>query len=155
MDLMAGVPRGLRHLYRVDLPADRCLPARRRPATRVLPSCIPAVTWQPVSLDCPRLSGTGGVMAGYFIANYTITNQVGYKEYLAAVGPILTAHGAENIVIDRDSELLEGSAGQVTVVLRFATKAAAKAWYESPEYRAIRHLRTDNTEGIGVIAEGK
>ena len=94
-------------------------------------------------------------MAGNFIANYTITNQAGYKEYLAAVGPILTAHGAENIVIDRDSELLEGSARQVTVVLRFATKAAAKAWYESPEYRAIRHLRTDNTEGIGVIAEGK
>ena len=73
-------------------------------------------------------------MAGYFIANYTITNQADYKEYLAAVRPILTAHGAENIVIDRDSELLEGSAGQVTVVLRFATKAAAKAWYESPEY---------------------
>ena len=94
-------------------------------------------------------------MAGYFIANYTITNQAGYQEYLAAVGPILAAHGAENIVIDRDSELLEGSAGPVTVVLRFATKAAAKAWYESPEYRAIRHLRTDNTEGIGVIAEGR
>ena len=94
-------------------------------------------------------------MAGYFIANYTITNPAGYKEYLAAVGPILTAHGAENIVIDRDSELLEGSAGQVTVVLRFATKVAAKAWYESPEYRAIRHLRTDNAEGVGVIAEGK
>jgi uncharacterized protein (DUF1330 family) len=94
-------------------------------------------------------------MAGYFIANYTITNQAGYKEYLAAVGPTLTAYGAENIVIDRGSELLEGSAGQVTVVLRFATKAAARAWYESPEYRAIRHLRTDSSEGIGVIAEGK
>jgi uncharacterized protein (DUF1330 family) len=40
-------------------------------------------------------------------------------------------------------------------VLRFATKAAAQAWYESPEYRAIRHLRTDNTEGVGVIAEGR
>lgn len=94
-------------------------------------------------------------MAGYFIANYTITDQAGYKEYLAAVGPVLTAHGAENIVIDRDCELLEGSAGQVTVVLRFATKAAARAWYESPEYRAIRHLRTDSTEGTGVIAEGR
>ena len=46
-------------------------------------------------------------------------------------------------------------AGQVTVVLRFATKAAATAWYESSEYRAIKHLRTDNTEGIAVIAEGK
>jgi uncharacterized protein (DUF1330 family) len=93
-------------------------------------------------------------MAGYFIANYTITNPDGYQEYLAAVGPTLTAHGAERIVVDRGSDLLEGSAGQVTVVLRFATKAAATAWYESPEYQAIKHLRTDNTEGIAVIAEG-
>jgi uncharacterized protein (DUF1330 family) len=94
-------------------------------------------------------------MAGYFVANYTITNQAEYKEYLAVVGPTLTAHGAENIVVDRDSELLEGSAGRVTIVLRFATKDAADAWYESPEYRAIRHLRTDNSEGVAVIAEGK
>jgi len=94
-------------------------------------------------------------MAGYFVANYTITNQAEYQEYIAAVGATLTAHGAENIVIDRDSVQLEGSAGQVTVVLRFATKAAAEAWYDSPEYQAIRHLRTDNTEGIGVVAEGK
>jgi uncharacterized protein (DUF1330 family) len=94
-------------------------------------------------------------MAGYFVANYTITNQDEYKQYLAAVGPSLQAHGAEGIVVDRACEPLEGSAGHVTVVLRFATKDAAKAWYESPEYRAIRHLRTDNTEGVGVIAEGK
>jgi uncharacterized protein (DUF1330 family) len=94
-------------------------------------------------------------MAGYFVANYTITNQAEYTQYLAAVGPILKAHGAENIVIDRDSEPLEGSAGRVTVVLRFASKAAAKAWYESAEYQAILHLRTDNTEGIGVIAEAR
>ena len=94
-------------------------------------------------------------MAGYFVANYRITNQAEYEEYRAVVGPSLKAHGAENIVVDRDCELLEGSAGQVTVVLRFATKAAARAWYQSPEYQAIRHLRTDNTEGVGVIAEGK
>jgi uncharacterized protein (DUF1330 family) len=93
-------------------------------------------------------------MAGYFVANYRITNQDGYKEYLAAVGPILTAHGAERVVVDRDSDLLEGSAGQVTIVLRFATKAAAQAWYSSPEYQAIVHLRTDSSEGVGVIAEG-
>jgi uncharacterized protein (DUF1330 family) len=94
-------------------------------------------------------------MAGYFVANYTITNQAAYKEYLAAVGPVLQAHDAEVVVVDRDSMLLEGSAGQVTVVLRFATKDAAMAWYESPEYQAILHLRADNTQGSGVIAEGK
>jgi hypothetical protein len=26
-------------------------------------------------------------MAGYFVANYTITNQAGYKEYLACQWP--------------------------------------------------------------------
>jgi uncharacterized protein (DUF1330 family) len=93
-------------------------------------------------------------MAGYFVANYRITNQAQYKEYLAAVGPSLAAHGAERVIVDRDSELLEGSAGEVTVVLRFPSKAAAKAWYDSPEYQAIIHLRTDSSEGIGVIAEG-
>jgi uncharacterized protein (DUF1330 family) len=94
-------------------------------------------------------------MAGYFVANYTITNQAEYNQYVAAVGPILQAHGAESIVIDRACEPLEGVAGQVTVVLRFATKAAAQAWYDSPEYQAIVQLRTDNTEGVAVIAEGK
>jgi uncharacterized protein (DUF1330 family) len=93
-------------------------------------------------------------VAGYFIANYTITNQAEYNQYLAAVGPILRAHGSESIVIDRDCERLEGEAGRVTVVLRFATKDAAQAWYDSPEYQAIVQLRKDNTEGIAVIAEG-
>jgi len=46
-----------------------------------------------------------------------------YQQYVAAVGPTLEAHGAE-VVVDRDSALLEGSAGKVTVVLRFATKVA-------------------------------
>ena len=92
-------------------------------------------------------------MAGYFVANYTITNQAGYRQYLAAVGPTLEAHGAERVVVDRACDPLEGSA-QVTVVLRFATKAAATAWYQSPEYQAIVHLRTDSTEGVGAIAEG-
>jgi uncharacterized protein (DUF1330 family) len=94
-------------------------------------------------------------MAGYFMANYTITNQDGYQQYIAAVGPILQAHNAEILVVDRDSMPLEGSAGKVTVVLRFATKDAAQAWYESPEYQSIIHLRTDNTQGVAVIAEGR
>ena len=130
-------------------------PGRGRPATRVAALVHTRSNPAACGIGSPAAVRTGGVMAGYFIANYTITNQADYQEYLAAVGPILTAHGAENIVIDRDSEPLEGSAGQVTVVLRFATKAAAKAWYESSEYQVIRHLRTDNTEGVAVIAEGK
>lgn len=94
-------------------------------------------------------------MAGYFIANYTIKDQSGYQEYLAAVGSTLQAHGAQSVVVDRGSELVEGAPGHVTVVLRFDTKAAARAWYDSPEYEAIKHLRTDSTEGIAVFVEGQ
>lgn len=94
-------------------------------------------------------------MAGYFIANYTIRNQADYQQYIAAVGPSLEAHSAEIVVVDRDCVPLEGSAGHVTVVLRFATKDAAQAWYGSPEYQAIVHLRTDSTEGIAAISEGR
>ena len=78
--------------------------ARSSNATRSVPTC---------GIGSPETVRTGGVMAGYFVANYTITNQAEYKEYIAAVGPILEAHGAENIVVDRDLELLEGSAGRL------------------------------------------
>jgi hypothetical protein len=30
---------------------------------------------------------------------------------------------------------------------------AAKAWYDSPAYRAIRHLRMDNAKYTGVLVE--
>ncbi len=42
----------------------------------------------------------------------------------------------------------------MTVVLRFDSKDAATAWYNSPEYTAARPLRADNSEGTLVIADG-
>jgi uncharacterized protein (DUF1330 family) len=37
--------------------------------------------------------------------------------------------------------------------LKFASKAAAMAWYDSPEYQAIKHLRTDHSEGDMVLVD--
>ena len=41
----------------------------------------------------------------------------------------------------------------MTVILRFPSKDAAHAWYTSEEYAKIKHLRTDNTEGIVTISD--
>ena len=41
----------------------------------------------------------------------------------------------------------------MTVILKFASKAAAMAWYNSPEYQAIKHHRIDNTEGTAVVVD--
>jgi uncharacterized protein (DUF1330 family) len=92
-------------------------------------------------------------MAGYLIANYRITNPEGFEQYVPAALTTLAAHGVEVLVADRESEPLEGEPLSVTIVMKFASKAAARAWYDSPEYQEIVHLRTDNTEGFVVLAD--
>ena len=94
-------------------------------------------------------------MSGYLVANFTITNQEGYRLYLQQVRKTLMDHGAEVLVADHASEAIEGTPGPVTVVMKFPSKEAAKSWHESPEYQAVVHHRLDNTEnGFGVLCEG-
>ena len=92
-------------------------------------------------------------MSAYFVANYTVTNEEGYRRYLAEVGETLRAHDAQVLVADYASEAAEGSPAPVTVVLRFDSKQAARGWYESPEYQAVVHHRLDNTEGFAVFCD--
>ncbi len=92
-------------------------------------------------------------MAGYLIANYNITNEEAYQTYLGAVGPTIVAHGGEILVAGPGSEAVEGEPGSVTVILKFPSKDAMRAWYDSPEYQEIIHHRTDNTEGTLVFAD--
>ena len=92
-------------------------------------------------------------MTAYFIASYRITDPAGYEPYVPAVIPILQASGCEVLVADYASESVEGEAGEVTVVLKFASREAAWAWYNSLEYQAIKHLRTDHSEGTAVVVD--
>ena len=39
------------------------------------------------------------------------------------------------------------------MILRFASKAAARAWYNSPGYQEIVLLRTENNTGTVVLAD--
>ena len=82
------------------------------------------------------------------------TDTEAYAAYPPLARPMLAAHGAEVLAVDRESEVLEGQAGEQTVVIRFPSKEAARAFYSSPEYREIVHLRTDNSDGFMVLIEG-
>jgi uncharacterized protein (DUF1330 family) len=90
-------------------------------------------------------------MAAYFVFNYRINDQEAYNPYLAEVPKTLEAHGAEILVADFESEVIEGDAGHVSVVLRFPSKEAARKWYESAEYQRIIRSRTDNSVGIATL----
>lgn len=90
-------------------------------------------------------------MAAYFVFNYRITDQEAYGPYLAEVPKTLEAHGAEILVADFESDVIEGDAGHVSVVLKFPSKAAARKWYDSAEYQAILQTRRDNSVGIATL----
>jgi uncharacterized protein (DUF1330 family) len=91
-------------------------------------------------------------MAAYIIANYNITGEEGYQSYVGAVGPTILNHGGEILVAGPGSEIIEGTAGSITVVLKFPSMEALRGWYDSSEYQEIIALRTDNTEGGLVFA---
>jgi uncharacterized protein (DUF1330 family) len=91
-------------------------------------------------------------MAEYLVANFELTNPKGYKAYVPAVLPTLEAHNAEILVAEYDSEPLEGNPGSVTVVIKFESKQALDAWYNSPEYQKVIGLRTENSVGTAVSA---
>ncbi len=90
-------------------------------------------------------------MTAYLIASYRITDPTGYEPYVPAVVPQLMAADCEILVADYASHAVEGAPSDVTVVLKFESKETAMAWYDSPEYQAIKHLRTDHSEGNMVL----
>ena len=92
-------------------------------------------------------------MAAYVVASFHITDQAGYEAYRSAVWPTLQAHGARILAADYASQAIEGAPNHVTVILEFASRASASAWYDSPEYQAIVHLRTDSSTGTVVLVD--
>ncbi len=93
-------------------------------------------------------------MAAYFIAQYVVKNPDLYREYQAGAGPTIQASGAELVSFDVAAETIEGTPpGPQTVIIKFESTEAAKAWYNSDEYQAVVGKRLEATEGFAVIAQ--
>lgn len=54
---------------------------------------------------------------------------------------------------DHHAAVMEGSPEKVIVILQFPSADVARQWYDSPEYREVKHLRTSTTEGWLLIAD--
>ena len=93
-------------------------------------------------------------MAAYFVAQYVVNDPAGYADYQGGAGPTIAAHGAELVSFDVAAETIEGTPpGPQTVILKFESVEAAKAWYNSDEYQAVVGKRLAATEGYAVISE--
>ena len=88
------------------------------------------------------------------VFNYSVKDPEKYRGYGPAAMPTLAPYGAEIVVADFSSDPVEGAPGHVTVVVRWPSKEAARAWYDSPEYQLARDIRTTSAEGIAVLCDG-
>ena len=95
-------------------------------------------------------------MSAYVLVEVTVTDGEKMAPYMQQVDQTVTNHGGKYLLRTPDAEVIEGTIGQhpIKVVLEFPDMAAAKTWYDSPEYQAILAYRTDNSEGNMLFAEG-
>ena len=93
-------------------------------------------------------------MAAYFIAQYVVNDPKLYREYQKGAGPTIQAAGGEIVAFDVAAETVEGKPpGPQTVIVKFESTEAAKAWYRSPAYQAVVGKRLASTQGFAVISQ--
>jgi uncharacterized protein (DUF1330 family) len=94
-------------------------------------------------------------MPAYIIANMTVTKPEAYEGYRALAAPAVAKHGGRFLVRGGKNEVLEGAfpASRV-VVVEFETYEKARAFYDSPEYRAAREKRIGAADFNMLVVEG-
>ena len=94
-------------------------------------------------------------MAAYALAHLR-TPQINADvlEYIERIQETLDPFGGRFIVHGATVEVIEGSWPGTVVILEFPDTEAARAWYDSPAYRAILPLRTNHIEGDAIIVDG-
>ncbi|MGA7914885.1 MAG: DUF1330 domain-containing protein [Candidatus Acidiferrales bacterium] len=92
----------------------------------------------------------------YVIAEVEVTDPVTLKKYTATVSDIVASHGGHYVIRGGGKiQSLEGEPVKgAIVVIGFASAEKARAWYDSPEYAAIRPYRQSSTKSRIYIAEG-
>ncbi len=77
------------------------------------------------------------------------------NDYLPKALASFAGHDPEVLVVDEGSEIFEGESDmRRTVVLKFESKDAAKAWYNSAEYQAALPLRLESSANLSFIVDG-
>ena len=93
--------------------------------------------------------------AGYVIAQLKITNPENYKEYVSKVTEVVKKYGGEYIVRNGEYQVVEGEDNfPRIVVIKFQSYEKALVWYNSEEYKPIKQIRLDNSEGTNIIIKG-
>mgnify|MGYP002631336137 CR=1 FL=1 len=94
-------------------------------------------------------------MPAYIIARVNVTDAEKFKGYQALTPNAITKNGGKFVVRGGDIVTLEGEPEtRRVVVLEFADVAAAKAFWNSPEYSEAKAARENAADFQAFIVEG-
>ncbi len=118
-----------------------------RPETPRIMFAVMAAAWTlfgglaPACADAPAPSAAPGCI---MVVMGTVTDRESFKRYQAALPALYDKFGGAYLGIARNPEVLEGKAGFESVVLgQWPSCEAARAFWWSPEYRALVDMRKD------------
>jgi uncharacterized protein (DUF1330 family) len=90
----------------------------------------------------------------YLICYVDINDQDKYDEYRKLATIAGERYGATYIARGGKTEVFEGELNpQRVVIIEFADAAAARRWYDSPEYTKAREARKGASKGSFVLVE--
>lgn len=94
-------------------------------------------------------------MAAYIIAEVEVTDPETYATYRAQTPAVVERYGGRFIVRGGAAETLEGEGrpGRL-VAIEFPDAAAARLFYDSPEYQAIISIRHQAASSRLILVEG-
>ncbi len=94
-------------------------------------------------------------MKAYCIVYESIDDPTTFEEYRRQVLPTLQPHEGRFLVRGGAFTALEGEMPyQRIAMLEFPSRAAAEAWYHSPEYQRILPLRTRSARNLFILVDG-
>ena len=88
-----------------------------------------------------------------FIQEQT-TNLEELETYSQAAPATMEGHAGTMLALDGRQEVLEGPEVEGAVIIAFPSLDEAKAWYDSPAYRAAREHRFKGAKYRVMIVEG-
>ncbi len=94
-------------------------------------------------------------MVAYVVVDCEVTDAVQYERYKELAPPAITRHGGRYLARGGATDVLEGDwVPKRIVVLEFPSAAAARAFYDSEEYRAARAARAGAARMNVIVVDG-
>ena len=94
-------------------------------------------------------------MTAYVVVQEKVNDQATFDAYRKDVPATVATHGGRFIVRAGTLSVVEGAWPLPRlIIIEFPSRAAAEAWYKSPEYQKLLPLRLRSATGNLVIVDG-